>query len=763
VYPAAWDGVIDQTPEYVTIGAAGYSWGYSLRTEVSPSDQWKLWLEVWGSWDPNDLVGPAGFGDQRYLTPEAVMPYTVFFENDPKVANAPAQEVKILNTLDDDLDLSTFELTEIAFANHTISVPAGLTSYETTIDLRPEAINAVVEVKAGLDPETRQVSTAFRAIDPDTGCLPEDPLAGFLYPNDDTHRGEGHVSYLVRPKANLPTGTQITNQAKIFFDYNDPIDTPQALNTIDAVGSTSQVEALPATTESNEFLVRWSGQDDAGGSGVAGYDLYVSTDGGPYVGWLDNATDTQATFTGEFGHTYAFYSIAKDNVGHDEAPPTVPDATIALVFPLALEAGRDQAAVEGDLVGLPEAGYTFGGDPSVLSLLVNWGDGTVEPGTLVPGADGGTIANKHSYADNATYTVSLTLSDNFGQTVEDTLTATMTNVAPTASLSSGDPVDEGSPVTVNFSDPSDPSPVDAAAGFHYSYALNSGDLATTYAAATDGASKEYTFADNGTYTVYGRIFDKDDGYTDYQTAVTVTNVPPTVAASGQSAVMLGDAFLLTLTTVDVSPVDQAGTFSYRIDWNGDGTVDEKVLGAGACTVSHVFAQAGTFSVQVVAVDKDGGQSPAATHSILVKIPVQIEVKPGDSDPALNLGSNGLIAVAVFTTTEFDARTINPGTVLFAGAQAVQWSYEDVDLDGDLDLVMHFETQKTNLQAVYTDLLLADFGLDDVLDSTRQAATVTLTGKTTDGLTLEGSDELNLFLSGKKLRELLDRLHADGSL
>jgi hypothetical protein len=264
------------------------------------------------------------------------------------------------------------------------------------------------------------------------------------------------------------------------------------------------------------------------------------------------------------------------------------------------------------------------------------------------------------------------------------------------------------------------------------------------------------------YVVRVTVSDQTDS--DSETAaVTVNNVPPTLVVSGQSTVMLGDPFLLTLTATDVSPVDQDATFTYRIDWNGDGIVDQAVPGLSAATASHAFDQAGTFNIQVTAVDKDGGESVPATHTILVKIPVQIDIKPGDTDPSLNLASNGRIAVAVYTTAEFDARTIDASTVVFAGAHAVKWSYEDLDSDGDLDLVLHFETQKTNLQAVYTDLLLADFGLDDVLDSTRQEAAVTLTGETTDGLMLEGSDELNLFLSGKKLRDLLDKLHAQGML
>jgi hypothetical protein len=83
---------------------------------------------------------------------------------------------------------------------------------------------------------------------------------------------------------------------------------------------------------------------------------------------------------------------------------------------------------------------------------------------------------------------------------------------------------ESSAATISFSGPHDPSLADAAAGFHYSYALTAGSLAASYSAAADPATRQFTFGDDGTYTVFGRIFDKDNGYTDYQTTVTVTPV-----------------------------------------------------------------------------------------------------------------------------------------------------------------------------------------------------------------------------------------------
>ena len=128
---------------------------------------------------------------------------------------------------------------------------------------------------------------------------------GFLPPEDGTGRGEGYVSYTVQPKAGLATGTAIRNVALVTFDQNIAIATDQvndddpsqgvdpakqALVTIDAGAPTSSVAALPAIETTASFTVSWSGQDDAGGSGIATYDVYVSDNGGPFVPFLTGTT-----------------------------------------------------------------------------------------------------------------------------------------------------------------------------------------------------------------------------------------------------------------------------------------------------------------------------------------------------------------------------------------------------------------------------------------------------------------------------------------
>src|SRR5439155_14809278 len=101
---------------------------------------------------------------------------------------------------------------------------------------------------------------------------------------------------------------------------------------------------------------------------------------------------------------------------------------------------------------------------------------------------------------------------------------TVNNVAPTATLSNNGPITYGSSATVNFSSQFDPSSADTSAGFHYAYSLDDGgsSLSTaTYGGSGTSASSSFSALNAGPHTVYARTIDKDDGYTQYSTVVTV--------------------------------------------------------------------------------------------------------------------------------------------------------------------------------------------------------------------------------------------------
>ena len=283
-----------------------------------------------GAYDPNEKIGPVGYGPEHWVQGTGSLPYQVSFEN-VATATAPAAEVRITDQLDEKLDLTTFRLGDIHFGDTHITVPPDSASFETEVDLTATHF-VKVKVKAGVDPLTRQAFWTMTSIDPATGDLPWDPSLGFLYPNDLNGRGQGFVTYTIAPLAGLPTGTEIRNKASIVFDYNEPIETNEVLNTLDSVAPSSVLAALPERVESAQIPLAWMGSDVNPGSGLKDFSIYVSRDGAAYEPCIANTADATGVFTGEPGHRYGFYVVARDNAGNIEDAPGVPDTETVVKY-----------------------------------------------------------------------------------------------------------------------------------------------------------------------------------------------------------------------------------------------------------------------------------------------------------------------------------------------------------------------------------------------------------------------------------------------
>ncbi len=184
--------------------------------------------------DPNEMSGPLGLGDpetERYVKPGEWMTYTVYFENRAD-ATAAAQEVRVTNPLSEYLDWSTFEVGEVAFGNQ---IDLGLSGKRSgTSEAVMKGTNTLVRTQLTLNEKTGIAEWYLRIVDPTTATgWPEDVFAGFLPPNDETFRGEGHLTYRVKVRDDAPHGVRIDNSASIVFDYNEPIETdPSWWNTV---------------------------------------------------------------------------------------------------------------------------------------------------------------------------------------------------------------------------------------------------------------------------------------------------------------------------------------------------------------------------------------------------------------------------------------------------------------------------------------------------------------------------------------------------
>lgn len=152
--------------------------------------------EATASWDPNNkIVLPAGIGSEGLIMGDELLTYTVNFQN---TGTAPAVNIVVRDLLDDDLDIETFRMLG-ASHNYTMQF-------------------------AG-----REAIWKFTAV-----MLPDS--------NTNEPASHGYVAFGIKPKANLPKSTQLTNTANIYFDYNSPVATNTTLNTIDYTLSVSDLE-----------------------------------------------------------------------------------------------------------------------------------------------------------------------------------------------------------------------------------------------------------------------------------------------------------------------------------------------------------------------------------------------------------------------------------------------------------------------------------------------------------------------------------------
>jgi PKD repeat protein/N-acetylneuraminic acid mutarotase len=323
-------------------------------------------------------------------------------------------------------------------------------------------------------------------------------------------------------------------------------------------------------------------------------------DGSPVT---DGSANTQGTIAGVHAYlSYGTFTVTIRVTDKDGASGADAAQVTVINRPPVATAGGPYGGNEGATITVNGAGSS---DPDGDALTYTWdfGDGSAP-------ASGATAS--HTYADDGTYAVTLTVSD--GHLMNSaTTTASVLNVAPTATFNHPGTTKEGSKFTISLTNPLDPSPVDQAAGFTYAFDCGSG-----YGAFATSISVSCPTVDNGLIPIRAKLRDKDGGVREYTATQTVANVAPNVtlnAASSQK-IRVGDSFTVTGSFTDVGVQDAAWTVI--IDWgNGTTTTTASVQGS-PIGQSRVYTVAGTYQVRMKVTDKDGGTGTSSSVTVKVQ-------------------------------------------------------------------------------------------------------------------------------------------------
>lgn len=192
------------------------------------------------------------------------------------------------------------------------------------------------------------------------------------------------------------------------------------------------------------------------------------------------------------------------------------------------------------------------------------------------------------------------------------------NTAPTALAGGPYNIQEGDSLVLSASASFDADPGQTLT---YSWDLNGDNDFSDAVGMTPTVSwstlRSLGYDGNGSWNIRVRVTDSFSASSISSiTSVIVSNTAPSASLSVNSASLLSGVNVV-LTASDPSSVDEAAPFTFDIDWNGDDTFDETVIGLSGLSISHTYAAVGVYAIKVRAIDKDGGVSDVSQVPITV--------------------------------------------------------------------------------------------------------------------------------------------------
>ena len=348
------------------------------------------------------------------------------------------------------------------------------------------------------------------------------------------------------------------------------------------------------------------------------------------------------------GYAWRFIPVAGKTFT-DAGSGTCHDAPSATNHPPSAAVGGPYTGIEGGAVAFDATGSS---DPDGETVSYAW--------TFGDGSTGSGVKPTHVYADNGSYSVTLTVTDARGAaSPAASTTATIANAAPVASAGAQAAT---AGVTFTFSATfSDAGVNDGPWAFTIAWGDSSAQTTGSATSQASAITATHTYAAAGTDTVRITVADKD-GATGSATAavnVSATNRPPTAVAGGPYAGSEGAAIAFDGSA---SSDPDADALSYA--WSfGDGA-----SGTGV-KPTHSYVDNGAYAATLTVTDARGAASAPVTTTVTI----------ANATPTVNAGPSQTVTTGA--PFALNATFADPGRNDAPWSYAIDWGDGGVQTTG----------------------------------------------------------------------------------